>query len=195
MADLADLNGWLEKFVQNSGSELEGMSRKINNLVGEPGEDEVPTGLVADIHTMLAEQAQQVNIAALQAQRLDSLLGFMGADRERHAQQQGMIEQLLAAAEKQREDTAGLLQAIAVDLTEEIKGERVRFIDSMREATSMNIANHVNEFKAALATETQRSLKELGMMREQKKVLEHQIADLFALKAKHSDEVSPAPAK
>jgi hypothetical protein len=165
------------------------MSRKINNLVGEPGEDQAPTGLVADIHTLLSEQNQQVNISAIQAQRLDQLLGYMGADRERHSQQQGMIEQILSAATQQREDTANLLSAVAVDLTNEIKGERVRFIDSMRDATTMNMQIHVDEFKKALTTETQRSLKELGTMREQKKALEHQIADLFALKAKHGDDI------
>lgn len=176
--------------MQNSGTELEKVSSKINNLVGDAAEGETPTGLVAEMHSMLAEQNQQVNAAAVQAQRLDSLLGYMGQDRERNSAQHGMIEQLLSASNQQREDTASMLQAIAVDLTNEIKGERVRFIDSMHDATSMNMQIHVDEYKTALSQEVQRSIRELGQMREQKKVLEHQIADLFALKAKHGDEVS-----
>jgi hypothetical protein len=169
---------------------MQGIGKKLNNLVGEPGEDKKPTGMVADLHNMLGEQTKQLNVASLHAQRLDQLLGYIGTDRERQAQQQASMDQILAAANKQREETATLLQAVATDLTEEIKGERVRFIENMREATSMNMQTHVEEFKKALTQETQRSLKELGQMREQKKALEQQIADLFALKAKHSDEVS-----
>ena len=45
---------------------------------------------------------------------------------------------------------------------------------------------HVEEFKKLLSTEVHKSMKELGQMREQKKALEHQISDLFALKAKHT---------
>ena len=44
---------------------------------------------------------------------------------------------------------------------------------------------HIEEFKKLLSAEVHKSMKELGQMREQKKSLEHQISDLFALKAKH----------
>ena len=44
----------------------------------------------------------------------------------------------------------------------------------------------MEEFKKVLSTEVHRSMQELGQLREQKRALEHQISDLFALKAKHS---------
>lgn len=47
---------------------------------------------------------------------------------------------------------------------------------------------HVEEFKKVLATEVNRSMTELGRMREEKKALEQNISDLFALKAKHGME-------
>lgn len=44
---------------------------------------------------------------------------------------------------------------------------------------------HVEEFKKALGAEVHKSMAELGRMREEKKALEQNISDLFALKAKH----------
>jgi uncharacterized protein (UPF0335 family) len=43
----------------------------------------------------------------------------------------------------------------------------------------------VEEFKKALGAEVHKSMTELGRMREEKKALEQNISDLFALKAKH----------
>jgi hypothetical protein len=47
-------------------------------------------------------------------------------------------------------------------------------------------AVHIDEFKNLLSQEVNRAISELGEMREQKMALEHQISDLFALKAKHA---------
>lgn len=44
----------------------------------------------------------------------------------------------------------------------------------------------MDEFKNLLSQEVRRAISELGQMREQKMALEHQISDLFALKAKHA---------
>ena len=55
---------------------------------------------------------------------------------------------------------------------------------------SLPCAGHVEEFKKTLSTEVQKSIKELGKVREEKRALEHQIADLFALKAKFGGNVS-----
>ncbi len=54
------------------------------------------------------------------------------------------------------------------------------------------IAVHIEEFKKLLSAEVHKSMKELGQMREQKKALEHQISDLFALKAKHGPNSGPS---
>ncbi|RSH81638.1 uncharacterized protein EHS24_007817 [Apiotrichum porosum] len=191
---LADLNGWLEKFVTNSGSELEKMSNKINNLLGDPEEEGgAHTGFVADMHRMLAEQGEQANAQAVQGQRLDGLLSIMGQDRERHEAQAALLDHALPTMQKQQDDTQHMLTGMAIDLANEIKGERVRFIDSMREATTMDLGRQVDEFKKVLSSEVSRSINELGKMREEKKALEHQIADLFALKVKHGDNASSSP--
>lgn len=48
-----------------------------------------------------------------------------------------------------------------------------------------DVTVHVEEFKKALGAEVHKSMAELGRMREEKKALEQNISDLFALKAKH----------
>lgn len=103
--------------------------------------------------------------------------------------------------DRQRQDNEMLLRALATDLTSEIRGERIRFVEAMQQATSVNVHRkssscsdvkhgtdpivHVEEFKKLLGTEVAKSMQELGQMREEKKALEQNISDLFALKAKH----------
>lgn len=73
------------------------------------------------------------------------------------------------------------------DLKSEIQGERIRFVDAMRDATQINVEQHLEKFKQQLSNEVSRSLHDLHRMREEKKVLEGQIAELFAFKVKNGD--------
>jgi uncharacterized protein (DUF3084 family) len=111
------------------------------------------------------------------------------------------VDQVVGLLAQQRQDNEILLRALATDLTSEIRGERLRFVEAMQQATSVNVncessrsdtcrtradgAVHVEEFKKLLGTEVAKSMQELGQMREEKKALEQNISDLFALKAKH----------
>ncbi|OCF38674.1 hypothetical protein I317_07551 [Kwoniella heveanensis CBS 569] len=196
---LNELNTWLEKFVHNSSTELTSMSKRLNLLVGSSADETNSTtsssldhttqpglpDLVADMHSMITEQKARSEAEGLVGQRLDALLGMMGEEKERQAAQQNTVEQVVAVLERQRHDNEMLLRAVATDLTTEIRGERMRFIEAMQQATSVNVSMHVEEFKKLLSAEVNRSMAELGQMREEKKVLEQQISDLFALMAKH----------
>ncbi|WWC71362.1 uncharacterized protein I206_105317 [Kwoniella pini CBS 10737] len=199
---LNELNGWLEKFVLNSSGELSNLSKRLNILVGSSvdenssltsnsngnGDNQNQPGLpdlVADLHSMMSEQKKRNDSEGSVGQRLDSLLSIMGEERERASVQQNTVEQVVSILERQRNDNEMLLRAVATDLTAEIRGERMRFIEAMQQATSVNVSMHVEEFKKLLSTEVNRSMAELGQMREEKKVLEQQISDLFALMAKH----------
>lgn len=53
-----------------------------------------------------------------------------------------------------------------VDLAEEIRGERIRFVDAMKEATTVNLQKQIHEFKEQLTKEV------VGM--------EHELTELFA---------------
>ncbi|KAL7411281.1 hypothetical protein BDY24DRAFT_343299 [Mrakia frigida] len=61
----------------------------------------------------------------------------------------------------------------------------------MSQATSVNVNLHVEEFKKLLSQEVARSMHDLGRIREEKKHLEQQIAELFATKVKFSDGSRP----
>ena len=103
--------------------------------------------------------------------------------------------------------TSDLITLLPPDLTSEIRGERLRFVEAMREATNINVHSqsgilqpscfmliwflhtvHVQEFKKSLTQEIAQHSQELADMREQKKALELVISDLFAIKAKHANE-------
>lgn len=85
------LNGWLEKFVQNSSAELGIMSKRLDTLVGSESSDG-PQGLpalVADMHSMLVEQKHRNEVDGMTGQRLDTLVMMMGQDQQRQANQEG----------------------------------------------------------------------------------------------------------
>ncbi|RXK42339.1 hypothetical protein M231_00329 [Tremella mesenterica] len=189
---LNELNTWLEGFVKNSSSELTAMNKRLHILVGpdeppaegQPVEPALPD-LVADMHVMLTDQKRRNEAEGLVGQRLDALLGMMVEEKERQMGHQNVVENVVAVLERQRSENEMLLRALATDLTTEIRGERIRFVEAMQQATSVNVQLHVEEFKKVLSAEVHRSMQELGQLREQKRALEHQISDLFALKAKH----------
>ncbi|WVQ72027.1 hypothetical protein IAR50_001571 [Cryptococcus sp. DSM 104548] len=196
---LGDLNAWLEKFVTGSSGHLQQMSGRLDTLFGpEPDQAGVsPTGLpalIADMHKMLVDQQGRNETEGYMGQRLDSLVSMMGHDQERQAVQEAATGQILHVLEKQRHDHELLLRAIATDLTEEIRGEKMKFLESMQKATTVNVMMHIEEFKKLLNVEVNRSMNELGKVREEKRALEQQIADLFALKAKHGFEPRALPA-
>lgn len=90
LTDLTDLNGWLEKFVQNSSTELGTMSKRLDTLVGPESSDgsQGLPALVADMHSMLVEQKHRNEVDGMTGQRLDTLVMMMGQDQQRQATQE-----------------------------------------------------------------------------------------------------------
>jgi hypothetical protein len=88
-------------------------------------------------------------------------------------------------------------------LTNEIRGERLRFVDAMKEATEINvqgrlypsIANntlnrllaHVEQFKKELTREVLVMTQDVGRLHKERQVIEQQIADLFAFYSKQKE--------
>ncbi|KAE8541942.1 hypothetical protein D1P53_002116 [Cryptococcus gattii VGV] len=192
---LTDLNGWLEKFVQNSSTELDIMSKRLDTLVGPESSDgsQGLPALVADMHSMLVGQKHRNEVDGMTGQRLDTLVMMMGQDQQRQATQESATAEILQVLERQRHENEMLLRALATDLTEEIRGDKMRFLESMQKATTVNVMLHIEEFKRLLNAEVNKSMNELGKVREEKRALEQQISDLFALKAKHGIEPRALP--
>jgi len=74
------------------------------------------------------------------------------------------------------------------ELTEEIRGERLRFVEAMKEATAINVQAHVEHFKAELTREVMTMTEEVGRLHRQKQILEQQIAELFTFYSKRKTD-------
>lgn len=137
--------------------------------------------LMADVHAMVSEQKRRNEAEGMVGQRLDGLLKMMGEDRERSGGQQArecnwcfilrllavadvseVVEQVMGLLERQRQQNEYLLRELAKDLTAEIRGEKMRFVEAMQHATSVNVnctwrdqVNQVNALRDMVLTNTQ----------------------------------------
>ncbi|PPR07712.1 hypothetical protein CVT26_003735, partial [Gymnopilus dilepis] len=180
---LNELNSWLEAFVQNGTSQIQSISANVDRLCTELGLGSPPgppggldpsskdggntntntnanVNLVNDIRQLvMGMQARDQNFAALQA-AVHSLL------------------EVLTASQNQKE----------AEISGEIKGERLRFVEAMKEATAINVQLHVEHFKQELSREVMAMTEEVGRLHREKQVVENQISDLFAFYSKHSKQ-------
>jgi prophage DNA circulation protein len=92
-----------------------------------------------------------------------------------------------------------------LEISGEIKGERLRFVEAMKEATAINVQCevsaskqsdrltllevHVEHFKQDLSREVMAMTEEVGRLHREKQVIENQISDLFAFYSKHKQSV------
>jgi hypothetical protein len=90
---------------------------------------------------------------------------------------------------------------ILLEISGEIKGERLRFVEAMKEATAINVQRgfptsklscrlimpvvHVEHFKQDLSREVMAMTEEVGRLHREKQIIENQISDLFAFYSKH----------
>ena len=95
-----------------------------------------------------------------------------------------------------------------LELSDDIRGERLRFVEAMKEATAINVQSkllhlsrhepssnarcpvHVEEFKKELTREVLISTQEVSRLQRERQLLEQQIADLFAFYSKQKQSVS-----
>jgi hypothetical protein len=85
-----------------------------------------------------------------------------------------------------------MLRALANELSDDIRGERLRFVEAKKEATAINVQIHVEEFKKELTREVLISTQEVGRLQRERQLLEQQIADLFAFYSKQKQTASGA---
>jgi len=96
---------------------------------------------------------------------------------------------VLGVIERQRQDQERMLRTLANDLSDDIRGERLRFVEAMKEATAINVQIHVEEFKKELTREVLISTQEVGRLQRERQSLEQQIADLLAFYSKQKKTV------
>ncbi|KAJ7703241.1 hypothetical protein B0H17DRAFT_1327038 [Mycena rosella] len=119
------------------------------------------------IHQFIMDgRARDQNAAALQLS-VNNLAALITSE-SRHG---SATQSLTSLIDQQRQEQEGLLRALTAELSNEIRGERLRFVDAMKEATAINVQMHVEQLKTELAREVR--------------------ADLFALYSKQKLQVVP----
>ncbi|PPQ68030.1 hypothetical protein CVT25_014491 [Psilocybe cyanescens] len=140
---LNELNAWLEAFVNNGTSQIQGISANIDRLCNEigagpvkPGAPAARSNLVNDIRQLVeGMKARDQNFAALQA-AVHSLLEVLTVSQT----QKGADSQAIAGLmDRQRHAQEVMFRAFTNEISGEIKGERLRFVDAMKEATAINV--------------------------------------------------------
>lgn len=88
---------------------------------------------------------------------------------------------ILATLDKNRQEQDAMLKSIADNLSADIRGERIRFVDAMRDATRVNVSAHLEEFKRQLSKEVLVMLQDVGKQARarERKHLEQEIAEIF----------------
>ncbi|KAG7446337.1 uncharacterized protein BT62DRAFT_1005629 [Guyanagaster necrorhizus] len=80
-------------------------------------------------------------------------------------------------------------RGIAAELLNEIRGERLRFVDAIKEATEINVQTHVEEFKKELKREVHGMTQEIGCFYRERQTMENQITELFAFYSKQTQGI------
>ncbi|KAF8757149.1 hypothetical protein RHS01_04045 [Rhizoctonia solani] len=194
VAQQTELNVWLEKFVMNASMQMDNVRDRLVTLRQDLGLESIPKGqeahpqgVIQELHTMLEEQ---VKSAGDIASSLNALLVSFNEEQARNAQARESLatDAVLKMIEVQRQEQERLLKQLASDLSSDIRGERIRFVEAMSQATSMNVQLHVEEFKKQLTHEVLALTDEVGRLREERKTIQHQIAQLFMVKSEHESE-------
>ncbi|OSD07108.1 hypothetical protein PYCCODRAFT_796250 [Trametes coccinea BRFM310] len=195
---LNELNTWLEAFVKHGTSQIEGVAAGVQQLCKElgpveelqdvsSGEEGKPSGnLLSEIRRFLAQHSEREQSAANLSASVNGLVAAVQEDLQRNAEARNVLttESVTGLIDRQRQDQERLLKSLATELTNEIRGERLRFVEAMRDATAINVQIHVEEFKKELTREVMIMTQEVTRLQRERQGLEQQIADLFAFYAK-----------
>ncbi|KAI0040032.1 hypothetical protein FA95DRAFT_1566759 [Auriscalpium vulgare] len=203
---LNELNMWLEAFVNNGTAQIQAVAEGVQKLCEGIGavdelrdapkapEDRDQPGLLGALNKLLAEgEVRNRDSAALQS-TLDGLAAALNDDMRKNAEMRSTYttESVFGLIDRQRQDQERMLRTLASELSEDIRGERLRFVEAMKEATAINVQIHVEEFKKELTREVIHTTQEVDRLQRERQVLEQQIADLFAFYAKQKQAAAPS---
>ncbi|KIL62568.1 hypothetical protein M378DRAFT_25533 [Amanita muscaria Koide BX008] len=184
---LTELNTWLETFVNHGTSQIEGVTAKVQQLcraLGCPDQADSSTGiaghasLLQDLRDLMATaQAREQGSAELH-KSINALLAVVNASTGSGL---GSVADVM---EHQKREQVDLFKAMTQELSSEIKGERIRFVEAMKEATTINIQMQVDSLKQNLAAELMKMSQEIGRLHQEKQTIEIQIQDLLAFQDK-----------
>ncbi|KAJ8696412.1 hypothetical protein PTI98_006285 [Pleurotus ostreatus] len=207
---LNELNSWLEAFVSNGTTQIQGLAANVEALCQSMGCSTADArgspydGLREDIHRFILEtRTRDENVATIHHNMMallneqrqgnvnaphDLIAGIMHQQRRDH---EAMLSTLVHGM-----DTLSFLTVVeltlSAEVSSEIRGERLRFVEAMKEATQINVQMHVDQFKRELNKEVVTMTKEVQRLHNEKKAMENQIAELFSFYSKRAPaEIDP----
>ncbi|TCD66723.1 hypothetical protein EIP91_001016 [Steccherinum ochraceum] len=212
---LHELNSWLEAFVNHGTSQIDNVLAGVQHLCnqlgpvpevqvmqdvgpdGAPQPLQEPPNLLSDVRSLLTvSKEREGNTLALEAS-VNGLVAVVHEELRRNAESRNALttESIVALIERHRQDQERLLRNVASDLSNDIRGERLRFVEAMKEATAINVQIHVEEFKKELTREVLLMTQEVGRLQKERQNLEQQIADLFSFYAKQKQPNPGQPSR
>ncbi|KAF9519257.1 hypothetical protein BS47DRAFT_1379511 [Hydnum rufescens UP504] len=160
---LHELNQWLEQFVHQHTSQTQSLNQGVTRLLDGLGLSGTVVddsdarrdivSLLAEVHhTVLDLKQRESGHSALQ-NTVNMLIHKVNEDLERiSAERKAMTSELMVSMfAQQREEQQLFVRALATDLTNQIRGERMQFVDAMKEVTSVNLKAQVLETTRILA--------------------------------------------
>ncbi|KZT29009.1 hypothetical protein NEOLEDRAFT_691090 [Neolentinus lepideus HHB14362 ss-1] len=153
---LNELNSWLETFVNHGVSQIQTVMEDVKALRTDLSRSvdagsRQSLGEVGSIQRLLQEsQSQQRENARLLSSVQLALQDLREAASSTNA------SSLAALLEQQRVQQERLIQTLADGLSQDIRGQRLKFVEAMKEATTINVQSHVSQFRNELTKEVLR---------------------------------------
>ncbi|KAF8919910.1 hypothetical protein CPB85DRAFT_1429389 [Mucidula mucida] len=179
---LNELNTWLESFVNNGASQIQFMHGSVEQIRHTLGCEPTEVGQGPTVVALLHEVKGSI----------DELRGSIGEALSINRPMAGLTsEQVVDLIARQNQHQETLFRGLTAELTSEIRGERMRFVDAMKEATEINVQSHVEDFKKELKREVHGMMKEVGRLYKERQTMENQIAELLAFHTRQKQGIVP----
>ncbi|KAG6813383.1 hypothetical protein H0H92_011649 [Tricholoma furcatifolium] len=191
---LTELNSWIEASVKHDTLQRHDLCVKIDQLCGDLSNAQGGS-LMADIRQLALDTAARDQSSAILQAKMDGLLTMLNdiSSESRYALTDAApvlgVARIATLIDQQRQYQEDLVRALGTGISDEIKGERLRFVEAMKEATAINVQIHVEQFKQELKQEVMGMTEEVGRLHRDRQAMQNQIADLFAFYIKHKAAV------
>ncbi|KAF9241538.1 hypothetical protein BU15DRAFT_44767, partial [Melanogaster broomeanus] len=171
---LTELNSWLDTFVNNGTVHIQSVAANVEHLCSQldsSTDGETDEGQSSS-YGILSEIKHLISSVQSKDQCEDQLRASVGELMD-------AVQEHLKSWVEQRHTLGWSILS---------SGERLRFVEAMKEATAINVQAHVEHFKADLSLEVAAMTQDIGRLHQEKQVIKQQIADLFAFYSKHNQE-------
>ncbi|KXN90983.1 hypothetical protein AN958_03050 [Leucoagaricus sp. SymC.cos] len=177
---LNELNAWLENFVKGGTAQINGLAKSVEQLCKDldRGQESQGGGILSDIYATLSEIRGRTDTSELQFV-VSRLTETVNASTQNTMNMQALANFI----ERQRQEQESFLRTFTSEISGEIKGERLRFVEAMKEATTINVQMQVDQLKRELAPQVVAVTQELGRLETEKREMETKIANLHAFHA------------